>query len=361
MRVLIDVGHPAHVHLFRNFAHLMTGKGHAVHFTVRSKEHEVDLLKSGKLSYTDLGRHYTSVPGKIWGLFRFTWLTILVSFRFRPDIFLSHGSFYAAWTSWFFRKPHISLEDTGNREQVRLYLPFTKAVLTSTSFPYKYGDKQIFYEGYHELAYLHPNYFRPDPGIKQELGLKDDEKYYILRFVAWGASHDIGQHRITLEDKRKLIGLLSRKGKVFISSEKELEPELEPLRFPLGYEKMHDALAFAELFIGEGATMASEAAVLGTPAVYINNLQRGYLTEQERSYFLVYNFPTCKDFLGKASAIIDNDHLREICLNSGKKMLADKIDLTAFLVWFVEAWPESFGVINTDPGYQDKFKNSDEK
>ena len=31
-------------------------------------------------------------------------------------------------------------------------------------------------------------------------------------------------------------------------------------------------LYYAELFIGEGATMASECAVLGTPSIYVNSL-----------------------------------------------------------------------------------------
>ena len=215
MRVLIDISHPAHVHLFRNFAKVMIAKGHHVHFTVRSKEHEVDLLEAEKLSYSDFGKHYGSVPGKFWGLFRFTWMIVLFSFRFKPDLYLSHGSFYAAWASWFFRKPHISLEDTGNWEQVRLYLPFTKAVLTSSSFPHKYGYRQFFYDGYHELAYLHPAYFTPDAKIRNELSVRDDEKYFILRFVAWDASHDMGQKRVSFSDKKRLINILSEKDTLF--------------------------------------------------------------------------------------------------------------------------------------------------
>jgi uncharacterized protein len=356
MKVLIDIGHPAHVHLFKNFAHGMIRKGHAVHFTVRSKEHEISLLESEKLAYTNFGKHYRSVSGKIWGLLKFTYLEIVVSFRFKPDIYLSHGSFYAAWASRFFGKPHISMEDTGNQEQVKLYLPFTKAVLTSTSFPFKYGSKQICYEGYHELAYLHPHYFSPDPRIKNDLFLKDDEKYYIVRFVAWNASHDFGQERITFSDKKHLINLLSQKGKVFISCEKEFEPEFEPYKFPLSPDKMHSALAYAELFIGEGATMASEAAVLGTPSVYINSLQRGYLLEQEKSYGLVYNFTSVRDFYIKASEILSNVFLKENCEKSRKKLLNEKIDLTAFLIWFIESWPESFNIMRKNPEYQNNFK-----
>ena len=36
--------------------------------------------------------------------------------------------------------------------------------------------------------------------------------------------------------------------------------------------------------------MASESAVLGVPAIYIDNEGRGYTTEQENKYGLVYNY-----------------------------------------------------------------------
>jgi len=37
-------------------------------------------------------------------------------------------------------------------------------------------------------------------------------------------------------------------------------------------------------------------------------------------------------------------------------MLKDKIDVTAFLVWFIENWPESFNIMKENPDYQYRFK-----
>ena len=185
MKILIDIGHPGHVHLFRNFAHDFLEKGHGVLFTVREKEHEIELLRYENLPFIKIGCHHVSRPGKIIGLIWFNLRILFISLKFKPDIYLSHGSVYTLLASLLLRKPNIALEDTGNSEQVRLYLPFTRAVLTSTSFPFRYGAKQVFYNGYHELAYLHPDYFSPDPGIVKELGLAEGEKYFIVRFVAW--------------------------------------------------------------------------------------------------------------------------------------------------------------------------------
>jgi len=342
MRILIDIGHPAHVHLFKNFAHLMIQKGSQVHFTVRDKEFEIALLEHEGFSYTNFGKHYKSKAGKIWGLVRFTINIVLVSIKFKPTIFLSHGSIYSALASFILHKPNISLEDTGNREQVRIYLPFSQAVVTSTSFPHNYGSKQIFYEGYHELAYLHPRYFTPDKNIIGELGVKDNERYFILRFVSWDATHDIGQGGVSYEMKKQLVDLLTRHGKLFISSETKLSAEFEAYRFHLPPEKMHHALAFADLFVGEGVTMASECAVLGTPAVYVNSLQRGYTTEQEKLYSLVYNFSNDKGVIEKVKELLESPELKTNCKISRDKMLSEKIDVTGYLVWFVETWPGSF-------------------
>ena len=356
MRILIDIGHPAHVHLFKHFAHKAIKDGHVVHFSVRDKEFEINLLEHEGFTYTTFGSHYRSKFGKIWGMVIFTIREIRLSQKFKPDIYLSHNSMYAAFASFFLRKPNIAMEDTGNWEQVSLSKPFTEAIITSTSFPIKYGRKQVWYEGYHETAYLHPNYFKPDKSILQKLGINEGEKYFILRFVSWDASHDIGQGGFNIKQKRELIGLLQQHGKVFISAEKKLDEEFEPLRFPLAPDKMHDCLAFAYMFVGEGVTMASESAVLGTPAVYVNSLQRGYTTEQEKKYGLVYNFVSGNGVVEKVRDLLNDNQLKTRTMEGHRRLLAEKIDVTAFLYWFVINWPESFRIMKETPGYQYNFK-----
>jgi predicted glycosyltransferase len=102
---------------------------------------------------------------------------------------------------------------------------------------------------------------------------------------------------------------------------------------------MHDAEAFAALVFGESATMASEAAVLGVPSIYIDTVGRYYTRELESKYSLCYNFTES-----------EQDQLRAIDkgveILSGKthvdykaaraQLLKDKIDVTAFFVDFIE-------------------------
>jgi len=355
MNVLIDIGHPAHVHLFKNFAWIMQKNGHNVFFTARDKEHEIYLLKKYGFYYKSFGKHYKNKKGKIWGLFKFNFKLLLGSLKFKPDILVSHGSIYAAHVSWILRKPHVSLEDSGNMEQIRIYRPFTKVILTPDVLKENLGQKQIRYKGYHELAYLLPNYFKPDHSVYKLLGIEPGQKYCILRFVSWMATHDKGHSGLTFDYKMKLIEQLSRNLKVFISSEAELPLEFSEYQVNIPPEKMHDALAFADLFIGEGATMASESGVLGTPSIYVNSIVR-YYNEDQENYGLVFNYRNSSGVLEKAFELLNISDIKAEWKKRRERMLQDKIDVTAFMVWFIESYPASVEIMKKNPDYQYRFK-----
>lgn len=357
MRILIDIGHPAHVHLFKNFAWEMEKKGHKIIFTTRDKEFEIDLLEKYGFEYKSFGQKYKSILGKMLGLFRFNLQMLIAGIKFKPDIFLSHGSIYAAHVSWLTRKPHITFEDTGNLEQVRLYKPFTQIILTSDVFPYSYGEKQIRYKGHHEIAYLYPKRFTPKTNIYKKLKIKKNAKYAVLRFVSWHASHDIGQKGLDHTTKLEIIKLLKKKSFIiFISFESEMPNDLKRYQIKISPDSMHDALYFADLFIGEGATMAMEAGVLGTPSLYINSLERSYCKDLEK-YNLVYNFSNTHGVFDKIHELIgDKKYPRSYYREKRNEFLKKKIDVTAFLVWFIENYPRSANMMKENPHYQDRFR-----
>lgn len=356
MKILFDIGHPAHVHLFKNLAWKLTGNGHRVHFTLREKEHERDLLTAYGFESTSFGRKYHSIAGKIAGMIKFDLLETIAAIRFRPDMLISHGSIYAAHAAAVLRIPHIALEDTGNWEQIRLYLPFTRAVISPDVLGEDLGKKQISYPGYHELAYLHPNYFTPDPQVFQHLGINPGTPYAILRFIGWNATHDIGKKGLSLEMKRQLIRYLDTKMKVFISSELNDVGEFAGYRIKLPPEKMHDALAFASLYIGEGTTMAAEAGILGTPAFYVSNV-RGQNCEDLEKYGLVYTFTELEPLTRKIDEVLSDPDLKSTWLTRRNRMLLDKIDLTAMLAWFVEKYPQSHEILRKDPQHLLQFRD----
>lgn len=359
MRILIDIGHPAHVHLFKNFAHRMMAEGHQLLFTLRDKEFEKNLVEKEGFNYISIGKKYNSLSGKILGLICFTYKLWCICRKYRPDILLSHGSIYAAWVSFFIHKPHIALEDTYNIEQVRLYRPFTNFIITG-NYPHPRLSKREFrIASYHELAYLHPTYFTPSPSIYKELDLQPGTPYIIVRFVAWNASHDTGHCGMSLENKHKALKALSSYGKVFISSESPLQGELAQYRLPTKPEQIHQVIASATLLFGESGTMAEEAAMLGVPSIFIYPKPVYYTQHLESEYELLYHFDISNSeqlkAIEKAVNLLQDSHLHEKWKCRRDWMLKEKIDITALLCWIVTHYPYSKKLLLQKPNYQYHF------
>ena len=148
MNILIDIGHPAHVHMFHPFATEMQKRGHKVLFTCRDKEFEVKLLTKYGLDFINFGKKSKSTIGKIFDLIKFDYKEWRVALKFKPDVFLSHGSITASHVAWLMGKPSIAFEDTFNMEQIRLWEPFVSVILTS-NYEHPLKSKKVYkYEGY---------------------------------------------------------------------------------------------------------------------------------------------------------------------------------------------------------------------
>lgn len=348
MKIVVDVNHPAHVHFFKNFVWEMQKKGHEILITASKKEVSIDLLNRYGFDYVYLGTYGNSVGKKFISTLPMDLKMYKAVKGFKPDIFVGWGSIRAAHVSKLMRKPCINFDDAehATHEHI-LYAPFSNIICTSTSFKKNFGRKHITYNGYEELAYIHPKYFTPDPTVLKDLNLKPNDRYIIIRFVSWDAVHDIGQSGLTLDVRRKAIREFEKYGRVLISSENLLPMEFEKNRILLSPEKMHDLLFYATLFFGEGATMASESALLGTPAIYINSLGLGFLEDIENKYELVYNFNDANPVargekaLEKAIKLLRQENLKLKWHAKKEKLIKDKIDVTKFMVRLIEGYPDS--------------------
>ncbi len=356
MKILIDIGHPAHIHYFKNMVNILESKGYSFHFTLRDRDSTVALIEKYGFSYTKRGKGGKNLLTKLLALPIMNFKVLRVARKFKPDIFLSFASPYAAQVAWLLRKPHITFDDTEHAVFAhKLYRPFSKVVLSPMSYFKPIEKKQLLFDSYMELCYLHPKYFKADASILSQLGLNENEKYCILRFVSWDANHDVGQKGFDFESKIKIVKELSTLCRVFISSENTLPKELEQYRFNLHPSLMHHALYYASLYIGEGATMASEAAVLGTPSIYVNSLDAGTIQDQI-SHGLLFMFTDSIGVVEKAREILSLPNVKAYFRNKRDVMLSQKIDPTAFMVWFIENYPESKKIIIENPDYQYNFK-----
>ncbi|MBS3763728.1 MAG: hypothetical protein KGZ25_10550, partial [Planctomycetes bacterium] len=161
-----------------------------------------------------------------------------------------------------------------------LAYPFASCVHVPRCYarPIRWRHKR--YPGYHELAYLHPDYFTPDPGVLDKVGLKEGDVFSVVRFVSWTAAHDICRHGFSAEGKLLAVKRLSEFGPVFVSCEGPLPESLEYYRLDLEVSRMHDLMSYAALIFGESGTMSSEGAVLGVPAVFVDLVGRDIRTNK---------------------------------------------------------------------------------
>ena len=342
MKIMVGVGHPKGVHFWKNIIHNLESEGHEVKIVAREKDITLHLLNAYGFEYEVIGKNYKGLIKKAYGMFECDFKAFKVAKEFKPDILVS-GAPYLAQVSKLIRKPPIVFSDT---EHATLYswlsFSFADVIMTPSCFKKDLGRKQIRFNGYMELAYLHPNYFKPDPSVIDELNLSKDDKFFILRSVSWSASHDVGQRGI--KNKIELVKELGKYGKVFITSEGKIEGDLEKYKIKVPPEKMHDLLYYATMYIGEGATMASEAGILGTPSVYISSLvgTMGNFEELEARCGLVYSFRDPNQALEKALELLDNNKIKEKWQKKREKLLEEKIDVTMFMTDFIENYPESF-------------------
>ena len=360
MRIIFEVGHPAHVHLFKHIMQNLEKNGHNIKICVRERENIVgSLLDTYGFRYSKLEKNVPGIYNKAISMLKNDYKLIKISNEFNPDLFVSITSPYSAQVSKLKRKPFIAFADT---EPARLILsltmPFTDTAITPIAFRKKLGKKQIRIKGYKELAYLHPNWFKPDSNILDMLNISKGEKFVILRFSAFDASHDIGIKGFSSEEKRRLARTLADYARVFISSESNLPADLEEYALKIPPHKMHDALFYASLLVGDAGTMTTEAAVLGTPAIFRHprSQEMGNFVELENDYGLIFNILEPNRVIEKSLELIQQPRIKRDWQNKREKLLKDKIDVTGFMTWFIETYPNSFKIMKETPEYHERFK-----
>jgi predicted glycosyltransferase len=315
---------------------------------LKDKEHEVTILArdyGGTVQLLDKYgfkfRSFNAIRSKYLKIFEIaphTWEGWKLSKEFNPDIIAGFGV-DAALIGVLCRKPSIVFTDT-EPLPVQLFLIrlFATAILTPSCFRKDLGKKQVRFAGYKELAYLHPDYFQPDSSVYNELAISATEKYVVLRFSVFDAFHDIGKHGFSLTDKYCLVKELERHCRVFISAEGSLPEDLECYKLPIPYERIHHALYYAQLVVADTGTMITEAAVLGIPGIFCVSSagQFGNFIELEQKYGLIYCFRDSKKAIQKAVELASRPDLKQEWAIKRQKLLADKIDVTQFMVGFIE-------------------------
>lgn len=341
MRVLFQLGHPAHFHLFKNTIADLQRDGHQTFILIRKKDILEDLLKQASLPYINIlpsgKKSVFTLMLRLWRVFKFTLthhVDVLVGST--PEV---------AQVAWLLRRRSVIMaEDDASivPQFIKAVKPFVDNYLSPISC--NNGPLEsvtTHYEGFHKLAYLHPNRFSPDPTVVDQY-YEHSKPYFLLRFAQLNAYHDVSANAHGISDKiaMKLIEILSPHGNIYITSERELNPYLEKYRLNINPLDIHHIMAFANLYIGDSQSMAVEAAMLGTPSIRFNDFagKIGVLEELEKKYRLTIGIPSTKPekLYQTVENMISTNNIRNIYQSRRQRMLEDKIDVATFFTDFIE-------------------------
>jgi uncharacterized protein len=324
MRILIDMGHPAHVHFWKNFIWEMEKKGHDFKVIVREKNPMKELLEHYKIPFTSIGSPPSGTLNKAVRMPANDMKILKIAREFKPDVLTGIGSPYVAQVGKLIRKPSYIFTDTEHATLInRLAVPFATKVLTPSCFLNDLGSKHVRYNSFHELAYLHPNRFK-EKGI--------GKRNIIIRLSSWDASHDKGRQVIEDITFSHLSRKLADYGNVVMSREDGKRMTLEGKLYEPW--QLHAIMKNAILYIGDGATMATECALLGVPAIYVSPLA-GTMGNHEN--LEEYGLMLPRKMLpsdNTITSIIETP--KSVWKEKQQRMIRDKIDMTDYMINFFE-------------------------
>lgn len=361
MNILVQLSHPAHFHLYKNAISQWREDGHQVYVLIKTKDILEDLLKNAGIPYCNIlpVAHRKSKLGILWDMLVRDWRMLRFCQKHKIDL-LTGSTPEVAQVGWLLRRKVVNTtEDDAHiiGAVVKAMQPFVRCLLSPISCNMgPIENRTIHYPGFHKLAYLHPKRFTADKEVVRRHGINPDKPYFIIRFAKLNAHHDSGVSGISTDIAQHLIGMLSPHGRIYITSERQLEPQFEQYRLQINPLDIHHVMAFATLYIGDSQSMAVEAAMLGVPSLRFNDFvgakKIGVMEELEHVYGLTYGisshepetlYAKVAELLGSSIPDDGADRLalRDEWQNRRRRMLADKIDVTAFLTWFIEHYPQS--------------------
>lgn len=373
MNILLQLSHPAHFHYYHYAMLNWMEHGHKVVVVIKTKDILEQLVKDSGIPYYNINAkvHRSNKIGILWDMIVRDWKILRICLREKIHV-LTGSSAEVAHIAWLLRRFGVCTGEDDAKvipAYVKCTAPFLYEhcirlcpTVCSSDGMEKYT---VHYPSNHELAYLHPNHFTANRTIVDGYGIDTTKPYFLMRFASLKAHHDNGIQGINTAIAQRLVDTLSPHGQIYITSERELEPQFEPYRIRINPLDMHHVMAFASLYIGDSQTMAAEAGVLGTPFVRFNDFvgRIGYLRELEDVYQLGYGIhatplkddspirltngqvqPSGTEALYKAVedlVAMPADERKRIFSERRERMLSEKIDYAKYLTWFIENYPAS--------------------
>ena len=304
MRFIFELNHPKHYYQFKYIMSILEERGHSIMVLARDKDVLLRVLQEEGVPYNVFGVHKESISGKVFSSFSILRHYKRIAKEFSPDVIVSKASLYGTLVAKMLGcKSFIFPDSEVVKLTNRVVAPLATRIVTPEPFTIDFGEKHIRINGVFEDCYLAPGVLSIDKSYPEKHNLQCP--YAILRFVGWTANHDLNNNGFSLDEKIALADSISKYMTVYISSEKALPSELAQYKLYTPSAQIHDVLANADLYVGDSQTMATEAALLGTPAIRSNSFvgenDMSNFKMLEKNYGLLLNIKDFKTVLNVAT------------------------------------------------------------
>lgn len=370
MKFLIAVNHPAQYHFFKIIYASLINRGHSVVFVIKDKDILAELMRNegvnyhqllkkrvGKSKATILIKGFVDIISQGLALFKFV-INYKPDVMFGTDYSITHVGKIIGVPSIVFNEDDFNI----NKFFCKLSYPWASCIISPAVCDVgKYNYKKINYEGYQKLAYLHPNVFQPDKSIVNKY-LDINDTYFLIRLVSFSAGHDIEMKHGGINEQvlKEIINKLEKHGDVYISSEAKIPEQFLKHKLHIDVKDIHHLMAFASLIIADSQSMIVEASMLGTPTIRFNSFvgKISVLEELQNKYELTTGISNNRPdlLMEKITVLLQNEKRETEYRLKRNKMLSHKIDVSGFITWFVENYPESEKIMRENPDYQYNFK-----
>lgn len=273
MKIWIDLTNSPHINFFKPFIKELQIEGHEIIITCRDLANTIDLIKQNNYDYTEIGGHAGKntikkilyFPKRVWLLWKFLR-------KKKPDLSISHSSFYSPFVSYLLKRPSIYINDNEHAKGNYLAFKFATVILLpeflskkaiALNWPRKYNIK--FYPGIKEGVYLSKDDF-----IVSKSNLKKRPTIFI-RPEPWTAQYYKAGNYFFDDLLNELtesynIKILPRGRDQAHHYKHNSFVNINVLEHPL---MLKDIINDCDLFIGAGGTMTREIAYTGIPTISI--------------------------------------------------------------------------------------------
>lgn len=299
--VYFDITHVAHINLFQNVIKILLQNGYLIKVFYLNRG-KIEVILNKEIPGVELIKVANWKPNFFYiifytNLFRFLKF-VYIFFKYRPCLGVSSGSIPFSFALKLFGVKNLQFSDDPERKISTFFeiLSATKKYYPPNNIVHQ---KVEHYNSLKQWAYLSPKYFSPDYSSLEKYGVKL-KKYIIIREVSTKSLN-------YLKQKENLILNLANQIPNNISVLLSLENKSLKNNYPSKWylleepiENFHSLLFFAHLVISSGDSVAREAAMLGTPSVYIG------IREMSANQILIDKGLLIKSRLNELNTITNN-------------------------------------------------------